>query len=958
MGNVLEPGARISHYRVVGPLGAGGMGEVYLAQDLDLDRPVALKILPPRLVANQERLRRFILEAKSASSLNHPNIVTIHEIGQGEVQPGEPQGDAAAPSESVQFIAMEFVNGKTLGDAIHVGNEDLRTLLGYLAQAAEGLAKAHAAGIVHRDLKPGNIMVSNDGFAKVLDFGLAKLVERSAVPDEGTNAPTEAQERTGEGVVLGTVGYMSPEQVQGRPVDHRSDIFSFGCILYEAATRQRPFAGDSSVATMHKILSEKPQPVEELNQAAPAELRRLIRRCLAKSPDQRLHAMKDLAIELREIVDEYETLSASATSGSDASSVAALPPARLGPAVRTGIVVLALVALAGLGLGIYALVGRAGAPGGTSPPPAPKMTVIPARGHIFGAALSPDGRYLARVSGPPGRKSLWMRQLATGTEIEILPPSDPAPTGLTFSPDGSYVYYLAQDPETSGYKALYQIASLGGTPRRRTFDVDSAISFAPDGRRVTFARGVPGTQETLLIILDLESGEARTIASVKWPGDINAGPVWSPDGRRIAASIWRPNQALSSQLVAFNPDDGTQTPLRSGDWGRVNGLAWRPGGDGLVMTARTKDITATAQIWDVSFPGAQVRPITNDLNEYLGTMVSGDGRTVGAVRQARVMNLWIVGADGVGRPRAITFRSSSENSVMDYKPSGNDAVMFQARDGSYMRLWAISDDGGDPRPITSGPFNAFSSRWLPDGSTVFAQVGEDRHRHVWRLDPTGGDPRRLTDGSGEAPLAVSPDGRTVLFRRLEAPRKLWEVATSGGEARRLLQDCDGDAIFSPDGTRIAYESTRDVQGLGRSHQVIVPTSGGEPQAVLMLPASGFDVAWAPDGRALTYVTEEKGVHNVLRQPIAGGPAEAITLFAEGRIQIHRWSPDGRRLLIIRWLDDADNLWISGADGGDPVKITEFATGHMDRAEWTPDGRRVIFAYGDLSSDIVLMSETR
>src|SRR5262245_4698243 len=320
----LEPEDQIARYRVVGPLATGGMGEVYLARDETLDRPVALKVLPPRLMRSEERVRRFITEAKSASSLNHPNIVTIYEIGQDRVRASHP-GSGADPgsgpaSDPVHCISMELVQGETLGRKIHEERTDLRTLLGWLAQAAEGIAKAHAAGIVHRDLKPGNIMISSDGYAKVLDFGLAKLTERqSDVPRDATSAPTEAP-ATGEGTVLGTSGYMSPEQVQGKPVDARSDIFSMGCVIYEAATRRRPFAAETDIEVMHRILRDRPTPVEEIAPQVPADVRRIIRRCLAKSPDQRFQSMKDLAIELREVYDEYESLSTSGGSSIAAGS--------------------------------------------------------------------------------------------------------------------------------------------------------------------------------------------------------------------------------------------------------------------------------------------------------------------------------------------------------------------------------------------------------------------------------------------------------------------------------------------------------------------------------------------------------------------------------------------------------------------------------------------------------------
>src|SRR5438094_530068 len=244
MSSSLQFGSTLSHYRVISPLGAGGMGEVYMAQDTVLDRAVALKVLPPELMKSEERVRRFIQEAKSASSLNHPHIVTIYEIGKAEVRGTDPGDAAAVPSTAIHFIAMELISGETLKQKIHHEKTDLRTLLRFLAQAAEGLAKAHAAGIVHRDLKPENIMISRDGYAKVLDFGLAKLTEQRESTADATAALTTTRDQTREGAVMGTVAYMSPEQVQARPVDHRSDVFSFGSILYEAATRAKPFVKD------------------------------------------------------------------------------------------------------------------------------------------------------------------------------------------------------------------------------------------------------------------------------------------------------------------------------------------------------------------------------------------------------------------------------------------------------------------------------------------------------------------------------------------------------------------------------------------------------------------------------------------------------------------------------------------------------------------------------------------
>ena len=346
----LAAGTRIGPYEIAALLGVGGMGEVYRARDTRLAREVAIKVLPTSFAGDADRLRRFEQEARATGLLNHPNILQVHDVGSHEGAP---------------YVVSELLEGETLRDRIGGTPLPVRKAIDFATQIARGLSAAHEKGIVHRDLKPENLFLTRDGRVKILDFGLAKLVHGEALSEAETN--THGMPGTDAGKVLGTVGYMSPEQVRAQPVDHRSDIFSFGCILYEVATGRRPFAADSHIDTMHGILHDKAPPIDAINPAVPSELRRLIRRCMEKNPEQRLQSSKDLALELREIVDEYDVLSASATSGSAIAAPALRP--------RRNPIVLGAVGL-GATLGLAALVfwlvsQRAGGPRPARPCSAP-----------------------------------------------------------------------------------------------------------------------------------------------------------------------------------------------------------------------------------------------------------------------------------------------------------------------------------------------------------------------------------------------------------------------------------------------------------------------------------------------------------------------------------------------------------------------------------------------------------
>jgi Tol biopolymer transport system component len=946
----LRPEDEISHYRIVSPLGAGGMGEVYLAQDRTLERRVALKILPPDLVRSEDRVRRFELEAKSASSLSHPNIVTIYEIGHDPVRsPGAPDSDP------VHYISMELVSGKTLGTLIHDDKVDLRTLLGYLAQAAEGLSKAHAAGIVHRDLKPGNIMVSADGFTKVLDFGLAKLTEKRESGPDISEAPTLAADGSAVGSVVGTAGYMSPEQVQGRAVDHRSDIFSFGCILYEAATRRKPFAAETGIETMHKILNEKPVPVEEINDKVPAELRRLVRRCLAKGPDQRVQSIKDLAIELREIVEEYDTLSASASSASHVSGAAgtAKPGRTWG---QPALVAAGLLAGVGLAVGWWGL--RRGASESGKPPAfqSMRMSAHTSRGDVLDTVISPDGRYLAYIAGAAGSASLRVRQVATGSDVEVLPARDATLESPSFSPDGNYVFYLTRKPENPNYRALLQVPSLGGPPQERVFDVDSRVSFSPDGKRIAFWRGVPQKRQALLVVFDLESSKERLLATVGESEVYQGPPSWSPNGATIAASLLKPAPDLQTSIAFFDAETGSRRDFLALPRTLFASLAWLPDGRGLVAAGQDLRGALYDQVFLIGHPDPQLQQVTNDFNTYAGVSVSSGEEAIAAVRRTRLANLWLADTSG-GPARPITSTTNPEDSNIGIAVAGPETVVFTAPRDHSLQVWVIGAGGGEPRPLTSGTLHSFNAR-AAAGVILFDR--EDATGvHIWRMAPDGSGLRQLTTGGGEQVGDVSRDGRFVAFSPYDSPRTVSLLSVENGAVSRLAAEASGILGFSPDSGRLlAGVLEADAQGLSRTVWKAFPVAGGSPTATFRLPGPATDPTWSPDGRGLTFRNRADAAWNVFRQDEGGKEPAPVTRFTEGRLTAHAWSPDGAKLAVVRRTGDGSNVWITGPDGSRPVQVTQLTSADVFTVRWMPDSRRLVVSAGKLSRDAVLIRSFR
>ena len=891
-------GSRLGRYELLSRLGKGGMGEVYLGRDTMLDRPVALKLLPPELVKDEDRVRRFIQEAKSASALNHPHIVTIYEIGQIQKEDGGAKSDG-----EIHYIAMEFIDGDTLRSRIY-HETDLKKVLKLLAQAAEGLAKAHAAGIVHRDLKPENIMVSQDGYAKVVDFGLAKLVEtQQPQVDDVREADTLMMQQTQPGLVMGTVGYMSPEQVQGKAIDHRSDIFSFGCILFEAATRKKPFEGDTIIDSLHRIIYSSAPLLKDFNPEAPAELQRIIRKCLAKEPEERYQSIKDVALDLNTLITEYEgqPLVTGVYSGGQPTisvgTVTGPTSAQPAPPVKSPWIlgIAALIVVVGIAFGFYRFVFSGyGDEGAGAPFQTMRMNRLTNTGTSVSAAISPDGKYVVHAVAEAGQQSLWVRQVATTTNVQIVPPAEVRYTGLAFSRDGNFIYYCKFD-KGSVFAVLYQIPVLGGQTRKVVEDIDSAITIAPDNSQFAFIRNAIDQRESHLIVATFEGTAERVLASRKLPDGFIGSPGWSPDGKILACPIQNISDGFHANLVAVNLADGAQTPLTDQKWLGIGRVIWVNGGSGLVMTAADQ-ATRLAQIWYLSYPGGALRRITNDLNNYSGVSLNEESNILVTVQADRLSSIWVAPDGDSDRARQLTSGAGRYEGASGISWSPDGKIIYSATVNGNPDIWIMDADGTNRKQLTyNAGFNLFPTV-SPDGRHIVFSSTRGGTFNIWRMGIDGTDPVRLTNGVGENMPTISPDSQWIVYMGFGTGRPtLWKVPYDGGESVQLSDELMIYPAFSPDGKTIACLYW-DGQ-LGSSFSLaLVSLDGTQPPRLLGTAAMAAQlplIRWSRDGRSITFAESRSGVGNIWSLPVTGGEPRQLTQFKSDEIFAFDWSPDGQ-----------------------------------------------------------------
>jgi Tol biopolymer transport system component len=857
----LSPGSKLGPYEILSLLGAGGMGEVYRARDPRLARDVAIKVLPADRMADEDRRRRFVREARAASALNHPNIVTVHDI------------DSV---DGIDFIVMEYVAGKTLDLVIPAQGMRLQKVLHVAIPMADALARAHAAGIVHRDLKPANVMVGEAGAVKVLDFGLAKLV---APKESSPKSETETQDGargplSRPGAVAGTIGYMSPEQAAGGEVDARSDVFSFGAVLYEMVTGLRAFGGNSAAEILASVMKDSPRAPSEVVRGVPKELDRLIQRCLRKEPDRRFQHMLDVKVELNEIKEE---------SGS--GPVASAEPGRRSRVrwLSAGLAG-ALVLTTGGWLLLRSRVANV-------PPP----TVVPVTftpGVEWSPTFSPDGDQVAfSWDGEKGDNSDIYIKMIGSTETRRLTTDPGLDQFPSWSPDGRQIAFVRHPPgQTSA--TIHLISPLGGSARKLSSHpaASSRLSWSPDGRWLAAAgSGAQDARVREIRLIAVPSGEARPITSPSGP-TYHKEPAFSPDGRHLAYASCRMDISCHVDVLELGADYVPKSTARrlTPKILELGGLAWTRDGKSVVYGD-----SRNTHLWRVGVAGGQPP-------ERLEVAGAGAGWPTIARSRDRLAFVRFPGHGDVwrfepGRPAEVVAASSASDDAPHFSPDGHRFTWASGRGGEGNEIWIAAADGSNPVQLTHGVgLEQGTPRWSPDGHRIaFDSQGEDGYWHIWTVDIDGGSLHRHTQDLNidENRPSWSHDGRFIYFasNRAGAP-DIWRVAATGGPSERVTYNGGNLAYESADGKTLFFAKSLDDSPLlalslaGGSEQKVIDCvrgwgftvglagvyhlgCGADPRSVLLYlldPATGRDrllgklenvrgpITASPDGKTLLY----------------------------------------------------------------------------------------------------------
>ena len=867
----LAPNTRLGPYEIFELLGAGGMGEVYKARDTRLGRIVAIKVLPPDKVADAERKQRFLQEAKAASALNHPHIMAIYDI---------------ASEAGVDFIVMEYVPGKPLSSLIPRAGLPLGEALKYAAQMADALASAHAAGIVHRDLKPGNLIVTDSGNVKLLDFGLAKLVSPVSSDSEATRTL-----RTQEGAVMGTAAYMSPEQAEGRPVDSRSDTFSFGVMLYEMITGQRPFRGDTSISILSGILRDDPAPPRQLVSDLPAEVERVILRCLRKDPGRRFQHMEDLKVALEELREDT-------ISGILRGVQAPAPRAKSRPWRWMAVAAAVLAAAAGA---LWFGTSRKS----TSAPPLSAVPLTSYAGHVMDPAFSPDGNQVVFA---------WDGEQQDNIDIYLKLVGPGAPLRLTthkgidrypaWSPDGRSIAFVRL---VQGEQAVMLIPALGGPERKLVDGFAINLAWSKDGQWLLMSRFQAQRQVRAVFAYHMATGELRQLTTSlqgAWAGDQD--PALSPDGRTLAFA--RSMTRASSQIYLL-PVTASMTPsgeprqLTSGNRAALVPV-WTPDGREVIFSS-TFTAGVRGALWRISAKAPPNTPATRvpETDDGESPVISSQGR-LAFTRAIRDQNIWRLPLENgrAGKPERLVF-STRQDFEPRYAPDGRKIAFTSDRSGAN-EVWICDANGSNPLQLTSMNATMTSgARWSPDGQRLVFLSSLEGQQEIYLIGVNGGKPLRLTNNPAhDSAPSWSRDGKWIYFASNRSGRfEVWKMPPDpNGAPVQVTHDGGFSAIESVDGKVLYYGKARG----GGIHAIMKMPLDGAPTdlGILANTWGDFDVT----DRGIYYVSPPPKAE-VRFLNFAGGPPVPIAPLEKQPTFGLAAAPDNRTVLYSQVDAEASEL---------------------------------------------------
>jgi len=881
----LPRGIKLGFYEILSPLGAGGMGEVYRARDESLGREVAIKVLPKELASDPDRLRRFEQEARAAAALNHPNILAVYGFSTTE--------------EHAPYLVTELLQGQTLRERLQQGETPVRKAVEFALQTARGLAAAHDRGIVHRDLKPENLFLTRDGVVKILDFGLAKLI----VPEVTSQTSVATASFTEVGVVLGTAGYMSPEQVRGQVVDHRSDIFSLGAILYEMLSGKRAFEGKTAADTMIAILKEEPAELSASGRSLPSALGRIVDRCLEKDPAERFQSARDLAFNL-ELLSREET----------ASGAAVALPARKGRRwLIAALGALALLAAAGFGFLARGLKPRAE---NSSPAELRRLTDFVGMEEF--PALSPDGKSVAFIADVSGRRQIWVRLLAGGTPLQVTR-DDADHQYPRWSPDSSSLIYFSPSQEPDGEGKIWQISALGGTARPLVSSL-SGGDLSHDGKHIAYFHSNQGAIE--LAVADPDGSNSGKL--IVLPNEYNYSDLrWSPDDRKLGFQRGR----TFDYDVFYVPAEGGSLQAITQDGNPLEGFAWLPDGSGVIYSSSrgaTVLYLRTMNLWSVRIGGKNLRQLTFGETSYISPDLDRHGNIVATRRQIH-FDIWRYPVDGspeenVRRGAQITHQTGTVQT-----PSagpGDGELVYLSDSGGHGNLWILNLETQQNRQVTfeNDPQLAIGVPvWSPDGKHI-AYVKRGRtawNVDLWLMNPDGSDAHKVSEGGGWA--CWSPDSQWLYFSPPNQNGFRIDKASPAGGGNLLVRAEGQKPAADSRGKLFFVQSLPALNGLSDMEILLADPESGPARRLARISGSRLS-SWllmqpvlSPDGKWLAVLLTDGPTTDIWSQPTGGGPMRRITNFGRQATFITRrvsWSSDGHSVYAALGKGEADIVLLS------------------------------------------------